>query len=268
VIGLSHLAAAAVLAGTNTAGPPSLQHLLSEAGPAWAVIRHEANCSVENSSLKDVRWTSRPSLDRVALQLPGQADAKSTLDDPATILLDGSATIVPQSSVTTTGDDGKSVRSLWLKRADFERILGAKRIKVTVGDGRELGFASPGAIAGKLLSACEREQMLDWGVPADQLDRAAKGPVFSGLQFFTTDDYPITSIRNEETGTVSTILTLDNAGVVKSCRVIQSSGFEALDAQSCEIMLTRGRGEPAHDLGGRAVDSFVFFAVRWELPSE
>jgi TonB family protein len=262
------LAAVAMLAGQNPASPPTLHQLLSDAGSDWAVIRREASCSVVNFTLNGVRWTSRPSIDRVALQLSGPAYGKPQTDDPASIRLDGSASIIPQSSVTSTEDDGKSMRSLWIKRTDFERVLRAKRIEVDSGDGRELKFASPGSMAGRLLTACEREQMLEWKVPADQYDRMAQAPVFSGLQFFTTDDYPVTSIRNEEMGTVSTMLTMDKSGAIKSCRVVQSSGYEALDARSCEAMLVRGRGEPALDRHGQPIESYVYFTVRWELPSE
>ena len=259
---------AAVLAGANPAAPPTLQQLLIDAGPDWAVIRHEANCSVVSSTLDNIRWASRPSIDRVALQLLGPGGSKPESDDPASIRLDGATSIIPLSTVTKADDDGTSVRSLWFKRADFESVLGAKRIEVDSGDGRELKFASPGSVAGRLLAACEREQMLEWGVTADAYDKAVQQPVFNGLQFFSTDDYPITSIRNEEQGTVGTILTLASGGAVKSCRIIQSSGYEALDAKSCDVMLTRGRGEPARDKHGKPVESFVYFTVRWELPSE
>jgi TonB family protein len=260
--------AAAALLPSSVAQPQSLQQLLSAAGSGWAVVRQGPSCSVEKAEPNGVRWTSRPSVDRVAFQVVGPIDAKLQADDPAAIILDGSASISPLSSVTTTNDSGDRVRSLWLNWKDFERVLAAKRVEVNTGDGGDLAFASPGQLAAELLRACERELMLEWGVPPDQYDKIAHAPVFSGMQFFSTDDYPANSIRNEETGTVGTILKLDPDGVVKSCRIIQSSGFLALDLRSCEVILLRGRGEPARDKSGKSVDSFVYFTVRWDLPAD
>jgi TonB family protein len=83
---------------------------------------------------------------------------------------------------------------------------------------------------------------------------------------FSTDDYPLESIRNAEQGTVSVVLRVAADGRLLDCIVARSSGFPALDSQTCRIMWLRVRFQPARDRYGRPVESALTQRIQWKLP--
>ena len=83
---------------------------------------------------------------------------------------------------------------------------------------------------------------------------------------FSTDDYPMAAIRNEEQGMVQFRVTVAPDGRVSDCTIIASSGSAALDQASCSIVSRRAQFEPARDARGRPVSDSITSRVRWELP--
>jgi protein TonB len=88
------------------------------------------------------------------------------------------------------------------------------------------------------------------------------------VQIFSTDDYPKDAIRRGEQGTVGYELSINRLGWVSGCRVVSSSGSEALDRATCNILRSRARFEPARDAAGRRVTDQYSGRIRWELPDE
>ena len=80
-----------------------------------------------------------------------------------------------------------------------------------------------------------------------------------------TSDYPKSSLRHEEEGTVWVSFVVTAAGRARECRVAQSSGYPKLDEASCTIAESRYLLEPARDATGRAVEIRVQQAVVWKL---
>ena len=85
---------------------------------------------------------------------------------------------------------------------------------------------------------------------------------------FSTDDYPMAAIRNEEQGMVQFRITVAPDGRVSDCTIIASSGSAALDRASCSIVARRARFEPARDASGQPVGDSMTSRVRWELPQD
>jgi len=86
------------------------------------------------------------------------------------------------------------------------------------------------------------------------------------VQLFSTDDYPMEAIRNNEQGTVGFELSINRLGWVSGCRIVSSSGSEALDRATCNILRDRARFDPARDANGKRVTGQYSGRIRWELP--
>ena len=82
---------------------------------------------------------------------------------------------------------------------------------------------------------------------------------------FNADDYPVEAMRREEQGTVGVDLRIDRQGRVSRCTVSTSSGSDALDRKTCEILQTRARFQPATDLDGRPVSDVYSQRITWRL---
>jgi len=85
---------------------------------------------------------------------------------------------------------------------------------------------------------------------------------------FSTDDYPMAAIRNEEQGTAAFKLTIDRQGRVSKCEITSSSGSDVLDDATCNIVTKRARFVPARDSNGESVPDEYSGRIRWELPED
>jgi len=85
---------------------------------------------------------------------------------------------------------------------------------------------------------------------------------------FSTDDYPQSSIRNEEQGTTAVRLSIGTDGRVADCSITSSSGSTALDNATCNIIRRRARYTPAKDQAGNPIAGTDSARIRWELPDE
>ena len=103
------------------------------------------------------------------------------------------------------------------------------------------------------------------GLTAEMFDRPEK-PKANVVSLFSTNDYPLQSIRRGEEGTVAVVLRIAKDGRLSDCVVAQTSGHAALDAQTCRILWRRARFVPAKDKDGIPIESAWRQRIRWELP--
>ena len=108
-------------------------------------------------------------------------------------------------------------------------------------------------------------------------DRTSSTPILPGrpapaeaargnlMNLFTGDDYPIEALRNEEQGTVAVSLQIDTQGRVSRCTVSSTSGSDALDRTTCEILRSRARFTPATDTEGHPVPDVYSQRITWRL---
>ena len=83
----------------------------------------------------------------------------------------------------------------------------------------------------------------------------------------TNDDYPAEAIRNHWEGVVRAKLSIDAAGHVVGCTIIQSSGYKVLDEATCNILIRRPRFNPAHDGNCNPIPAtFITPPITWQLP--
>jgi TonB family protein len=83
---------------------------------------------------------------------------------------------------------------------------------------------------------------------------------------FMTKHYPPGAYRRGEQGRVDFRLTVEPDGSTGSCDVTRSSGFAALDQETCEFLLNYARVEPARNSDGRRVRTTHWGYIVWKLP--
>ena len=103
--------------------------------------------------------------------------------------------------------------------------------------------------------------------PPPRLARALQ-PRGNRAGWVTADDYPLSSVRNEEEGAVAITVRVGADGRVQSCRVTASSGHAALDEATCRVYAKRARFAPALSPDGTPVESSYADRVRWQLPEQ
>ena len=96
--------------------------------------------------------------------------------------------------------------------------------------------------------------------------RAESPAVLLNLEkMVTADDYPAIAAANGQEGTAIVSVRVGRDGLVESCKIRKSSGYVALDEQSCAVFRARARFEPARDRSGRAMASTYERPMTWRL---
>lgn len=98
---------------------------------------------------------------------------------------------------------------------------------------------------------------------ATKVERVERSGSTGPADWITADDYPPSSIRAGEEGTVAIRWTVDDAGRVRSCEIASTSGFPRLDAAACRAITSRARY--AAIAPGTEPRSFTRRVV-WRLP--
>ena len=83
---------------------------------------------------------------------------------------------------------------------------------------------------------------------------------------FSSNDYPGQSLFDGEDGTVAVVLLIDEQGKVADCTLVKTSGLAALDAQTCIIIRSRAKYEPATDAKGKPRRDADTAVIRWLIP--
>jgi periplasmic protein TonB len=78
------------------------------------------------------------------------------------------------------------------------------------------------------------------------------------------EDYPPSSIRNEEAGTSAATFTIGTDGKVTTCNA--SGASPTLDAETCKLIIRRFRYKPAVDSSGSPISQTKTQRVTWRLP--
>lgn len=78
------------------------------------------------------------------------------------------------------------------------------------------------------------------------------------------EDYPSSSIRNEEQGTAVATFTVGTDGRVVACNA--SGASATLDAETCKLIMRRFRFRPAKDASGQPIEETRSQRVTWRLP--
>lgn len=83
---------------------------------------------------------------------------------------------------------------------------------------------------------------------------------------FLWDYYPPGALKRGEQGRVAFTLTIEPTGVISGCQVTESSGFVALDKETCDIMGLYAHLQPVRNDEGRAIRADQKGFIVWRLP--
>jgi len=95
---------------------------------------------------------------------------------------------------------------------------------------------------------------------SDQMVRASQNGEFLWKY------YPPGALKRGEEGRVAFKLTIEPTGTISTCDVTESSGFKALDKETCEIMGLYARLSPVRNSDGRAIRAQQDGFIVWRLP--
>jgi len=84
----------------------------------------------------------------------------------------------------------------------------------------------------------------------------------------STEDYPSSSLRNNEEGTVAYRLDIGPDGKVSACTITQSSGYPMLDQTACKLLQRRARFTPGKDASGNATGGVYPGRFTWKIPKD
>jgi protein TonB len=98
--------------------------------------------------------------------------------------------------------------------------------------------------------------------------RLVKFPLSEGPlpSLFLVEDYPPEALSNHWEGDVVVDLMIDREGHVSKCIIFQSSGHEALDEKTCDVLKGRARFAPAQGSNGIPVEGTCrTYPFRWRI---
>lgn len=118
----------------------------------------------------------------------------------------------------------------------------------------------------RVLDRCVADLRQVWNVKDAEADADQQQTVGRSIRgIFSSEDYPAASLDEDQDGTVTFALLIDEAGKVADCTVIKTSGVAALDAQSCAVVKARARFKPALGANGKPAKSSMTSKVTWRI---
>ncbi|WP_447728731.1 energy transducer TonB [Sphingomonas koreensis] len=160
-------------------------------------------------------------------------------------------------------------RVMWidLARADFDRAVAAPSLRV-IGEGMDVDLALTGiASALKVMQTCNAGLRAHWNADEAGMARVATRAKsrISPAQAVTNEDYPGQAIEETKGGRTRVMLLIDEHGAAKECIVEEHSGVASIDAQTCFMVLKRGKFAPALDAAGKPIKSYLSYAFKWQI---
>ena len=117
----------------------------------------------------------------------------------------------------------------------------------------------------KNLSECVERLKRTWNIGVDSRTNMMQGVKGSLQGIFTQADYPREALARGFTGASSILLLIDEAGHVKDCTILETSGMAVLDAKACGVITQRAKFTPAVGLDGKPAKDSYKQRINWML---
>lgn len=188
---------------------------------------------------------------------------------PATISFDGGPAVETNMLRYSPSKKVMRVHMLNMAMADFAPARNAKTVSIRSGGMNETFALSQMEPVLKLLDECVADLRKLWNVTnsAAELSSLPTRATGSLHRLFSSNDYPAMSLQQREEGVVRFAVLIDETGKVADCTIIQTSGVAALDAQTCFVVMSRGKFAPARDADGKPAKDAVIQQIIWKLSS-
>lgn len=139
--------------------------------------------------------------------------------------------------------------------------------RLAVGDGTD-AKAYPLSDMAQVVAAldqCRVDLRTTWNADDGAAARLKRPVTGSLMSAFSSGDFPRQALMKGQSGAVTLVVLIDEAGQVADCSVTGTSGVASLDAQSCAIIKARVKMRPAVGLDGKAAKSTITQRVNWKL---
>lgn len=116
-----------------------------------------------------------------------------------------------------------------------------------------------------VIEDCKRKVIQHWGIDLAVYARIARPaePAEDAARWVVYQDYPLDALRKGQSGVVTLLWSIDEAGKVSECKVVASSGVPTLDRAGCSAIERRARYRPALDKDGRPILSHGMRRIMW-----
>lgn len=102
--------------------------------------------------------------------------------------------------------------------------------------------------------------------PASAQQEAPSGVKEAGAMSLPLSAYPARARKNGQEGEVGYRVDVNADGELRSCEIIKSSGHNALDQATCELMIQHVKFTPDVNAEGRSLESIIQGTIVWTLP--
>lgn len=118
------------------------------------------------------------------------------------------------------------------------------------------------------LDQCQRNLYKTFDLDYSQVEALSKLPRPQGNpgRWAMASDYPAAALSKDQEGLVRFMLEVDPDGRPEKCRILQSSGHQSLDDQTCKVLKKRAGFYPALDKKGERAASTWISRVNWQIP--
>lgn len=149
--------------------------------------------------------------------------------------------------------------------ANLDVLAEADGIEVIQGGETRIVFRFTGARgAVAALRECVDSALSEWSIDPATLASLRQWPEFRQA-WVTANDYPVSAIRSNASGTALARVNIDISGRITACAVVVSSGRPDLDGASCASATQQGRYTPAIDADGAPTAVEIIVPIRWEI---
>lgn len=166
------------------------------------------------------------------------------------------------------GGHGNILRVINLPAEQAAMLSAAQTITWSTGGSGWILQTGPMDKLMKALEICRSDLRDYWNITPQNAAglKSPAIPVHPALNYFSSEDYPQQAIRQDEGGTTSVVVLIDEKGKVRDCMIDGTSGVPTLDAMTCVVFRERVKFAPAITNEGEPVRSFMTQRIRWELP--
>ncbi len=165
------------------------------------------------------------------------------------------------------GAEKKQVRIVNLTKEQTARVAGSTVLRWFTSN---LDYSMPlGPMNNliKVMEECRADLRSYWNGTEEKSASLQEEPKLNTTirKLFKTDDYPSQAVIGGQSGIAKIVALVDEKGHMADCTIVETSGFAALDAQTCLIVRQRGKFTAAIGADGQPVKGVFTQRIRWEI---
>lgn len=168
-----------------------------------------------------------------------------------------------------SGAEKQIVNVANLSQDSFAPLRQAARVRMELQSGLDVSLAlTQMKQVTDALDTCIADLQNVWNV-GDTRTQALREPARTTkpiFELFSTNDYLTVALKQAQGGATSFVLLVDEKGTLTDCTIDSTSGVPSLDAQTCNILRSRGTFISAVGPDGQPAKGTIVGRLRWVIP--